>query len=101
MLPTPADRDHQLARQLGVALTAHRQRKGMSQEAVAHAAGVSRNYYQLLEHGWSVRAAKTPANPTLSVFVALAEALDVEPSKLLTEIYPPLPDVSVELGPLG
>lgn len=53
-----------------------RERRGITQESAAEAAGVSYIYWRQLERG-------TAANPSLGVLVALAVALGVEPMELL------------------
>lgn len=51
-----------------------RKAKGLSQEALAHEAGMSMRYLAGLERG--------EENPSLLFLVKLAEALDVEPTDL-------------------
>lgn len=65
------------AQRLGALLSALRQERGLSQEDVAHAAGMSRNHLQLLEAGLSNRDG-TPANPRLSTLISLAAALGTD-----------------------
>lgn len=69
------------ARALGVKLQRARLAKGMSQEAVAHAAGISTFTYQKFEKGESKPG--TPMNPRLRTLLALAEALDVRVGELV------------------
>lgn len=69
----PLDRD--LAVKLGHRIQRLRIEAGLSQERVAHLAGISRNHYQLLERGLSDRAKNTPSNPTLTTIVDVAAAL--------------------------
>lgn len=52
-----------------------RTERGMSQENVAYAAGLTRYTYQRLERGLGTNA--LAANPTLATLVAVAQALDV------------------------
>ena len=73
------------ARELGVALSPHRHRVGLSQERVAHAAGVTRGYYQQLESGTS-RTGRV-ANPTIQNLIALAQVLETT----VAELLPPSP----------
>ena len=54
---------------------------GMSQEAVAHAAGISTFTYQKFEKGESKPG--TPMNPRLRTLLALAGALEVEVGELV------------------
>ena len=69
------------ARALGVKLQRARLAKGMSQEAVAHAAGISTFTYQKFEKGESKPG--TPMNPRLRTLFALAGALEVGVGELL------------------
>ena len=69
------------ARTLGLKLQRARLAKGMSQEAVAHAAGISTFTYQKFEKGESKPG--TPMNPRLRTLLALAEALEVGVGELL------------------
>lgn len=69
------------ARALGVKLQRARLAKGMSQEAVAHAAGISTFTYQKFEKGESKPG--TPMNPRLRTLLALAETLDVRVGELV------------------
>ncbi|QPE05915.1 helix-turn-helix transcriptional regulator [Microbacterium schleiferi] len=68
---------------LGVSLSRARADRGLSQERVAHAAGISTFTYRKLEKGESNPG--TPANPRLRTLVSLAEVLDVP----LRSILPP------------
>jgi DNA-binding XRE family transcriptional regulator len=70
------------ARELGVNLARARDISGLSQERVAHAAGISTFTYRKFEKGESNPG--TPANPRLKTLIALCEVLDVE----LTELLP-------------
>ena len=69
------------ARALGVKLQRARLAKGMSQEAVAHAAGISTFTYQKFEKGESKPG--TPMNPRLRTLFALAGVLEVEVGELV------------------
>lgn len=80
--PNQTDADWwQFARALGVKLQRARLAKGMSQEAVAHAAGISTFTYQKFEKGESKPG--TPMNPRLRTLLALAETLDVRVGELV------------------
>lgn len=68
---------------LGVALARARAHRGLSQERVAHAAGISTFTYRKLEKGESNPG--TPANPRLRTLASLAEVLGVP----LASILPP------------
>ena len=74
------------ARELGVLLHRERICKGLSQERLAFAAGISAFTYRKLEKGESNPG--TPANPRLRTLVALAEVLGIPLSALL----PPDPE---------
>lgn len=69
------------ARALGLRLQRARLAKGMSQEAVAHAAGISTFTYQKFEKGESKPG--TPMNLRLRTLLALAETLDVRVGELV------------------
>lgn len=76
-------------RALGIVLQRERVQAGLSQESLAHRAGITRTHYQQLEKG-SWNAAK-PANPSLKVLIRIAAALEVP----LTELLGQLPPVNV------
>ena len=69
------------ARELGVRMLRARAEKQMSQEQVAHAAGLATFTYRKLEKGESNPG--TAANPRLRTLVALAEVLGAPLSELL------------------
>lgn len=71
------------ARTLGVNLTRARKKSGLSQERVAHEAGISTFTYRKLEKGESNPG--TSANPRLRTLAALAEVLDVAVAELLPD----------------
>lgn len=77
----PDDAWDAYVRELGIALARARDRRGLSQEAVAHAAGISTFTYRKLEKGQSNPG--TPANPRLHTLASLAEVLGVPLSGLL------------------
>lgn len=74
---------HAYVRQLGINLARARDRAELSQERVAHAAGISTFTYRKLEKG--VSNPGTPANPRLRTLVALAEVLDMDVKALLPD----------------
>ena len=88
-MPRPAE--PQLERRLADALAARlrelRSAKGLSQEAVAHAAGIHRNHYQLLESGLSDRKKQSPANPRLSTLVALCRVYGTTVPDLVVDVF--------------
>ncbi|MEN2740454.1 helix-turn-helix transcriptional regulator [Microbacterium sp. X-17] len=73
------------AEALGLALSNARRRRGLSQERIAHAAGISTFTYRKLEKGESNPG--TPANPRLVTLVSLAEVLHVP----VVDLLPPDP----------
>ena len=73
-----------IARQLGLRLQRARIAKGLSQEALAHAAGISTYTYQKFEKGESRPG--TPMNPRLRTLIALAAALDMRVEELVGEL---------------
>ena len=77
----PADDWSRYARELGLRLQRLRHERGMTQERLAVAAGITAFTYRKLEKGESNPG--TPANPRLRTLVALAAALNVELDALL------------------
>jgi transcriptional regulator with XRE-family HTH domain len=77
-------------RELGVRLHRARVRKGLTQERLAVAAGVTAFTYHKLEKGESNPG--TPANPRLRTLVSLAEVLEVDLVDLLPPGPPPVAD---------
>lgn len=77
-----------LALALGRRLADLRETRGLTQEVVADAAGISRNHYQLLEQGLTNRKTRRPANPRLATLVALSEALGVSVPELIASVFP-------------
>lgn len=73
---------------LSVQLRRHRLAVGLSQEEVAHRAGLSRFIYRQYESGESRRG--TAANPALRSILAIAQVLQVPIGELLPE---PVPDL--------
>lgn len=69
---------------LGSRLSVARQRLGLSQERVAHAAGISSYTYQKFEKGESKPG--TPMNPRLTTLVALCQVLDLDLADFLGEM---------------
>lgn len=79
--------ERELAAALGRSLVELRESRGLTQEFVAEAAGLSRNHYQLLETGLSNRKTRKPANPRLSTLIALSNVLGVEVPELVAAIF--------------
>lgn len=69
------------ARDLGILLQRERLRRGLSQERLAVAAGITAFTYRKLEKGESNPG--TPSNPRLLTLVAIAEVLAVPVATLL------------------
>ena len=65
---------------LGVNVRHYRKLKGLTQEQLAAEAGMERSYVSDLERG--------TRNPSVLALGRLADALDVEPSKLLEAVRP-------------
>lgn len=76
------------ARQLGTELQRLRIARGLSQEHLAYAAGITRYTYQKLERGES--SPGSPANPSLRNIMAIAQQLDVTLDELLPKPWPAL-----------
>lgn len=74
--------------QLGLNLQRLRIERGLSQEQLAYAAGLSRYTYQKFEKGQSMPG--TPANPSLRNVMALAQVLGVSLDKLVPQPWPDL-----------
>lgn len=79
--------EQELAKALGDRLIELRQARGLTQENVAQAAGISRNHYQLLESGLGQRGERKPANPRLSTLIALSEVLGTSLPDLINAIF--------------
>lgn len=74
------------ARELGHNLNRLRTERGMSQERLAHAAGISAFTYQKFEKGESRPG--SPMNPRLITLVSLCQVLQVSVEQLLPENAP-------------
>lgn len=71
------------ARELGLELQRRRLSIDLSQEDLAHRAGMTRTHYQQIERGqWKPGQ---PANPSLRVVVRLCQALGLAPSEVLPD----------------
>lgn len=73
------------AKRLGDALRELRTRRGLTQEALAYQAGITKNQVQLIEAGRSSgrKDAVGQSNPRLSTLAGLAEVLEIDISELL------------------
>ena len=99
-MPSVPSADRAVAEALGARLRQVREAGGWSQEAVAHRAGISRNHLQLIEQGLSDRASRAPFNPHLSLLMALCQALEMDLSRLVVDIFGPPSGLAVEVGDL-
>ncbi len=64
----------------GEALKRWREKRGLTQEALAHAAGITTAYAGMVERGRKV--------PSLTVVLKLCRALDCAPGELLSDFTP-------------
>ncbi|MDI6023584.1 helix-turn-helix transcriptional regulator [Leucobacter sp. UT-8R-CII-1-4] len=85
-----ADSWEAFVRELRLRLQRARAATGLSQEKIAHAAGISTFTYLKLEKGESNPG--TAANPRLKTLVALAEILGVNTRDLLSDDSPRVAD---------
>ncbi len=76
------------SRAMGVALQRLRLERGLSQERLAHMAGIAAYTYQKFEKGESKPG--TPMNPRLFTLLALAEVLEVKLEDIVPAEWPDL-----------
>ena len=86
--PSPQRDRAEFSRELGIILQRLRIERGLSQERLAHLAGISTYTYQKFEKGESKPG--TPMNPRLFTLIALAQVLDVSIERLLPAELPDL-----------
>jgi len=84
----PAPSWDEFAREIGARLHRARVRQGLSQERVAHLAGIAGFTYQKFEKGESRPG--TPMNPRLTTLLALCQVLDLTVGELLPPGAPDL-----------
>lgn len=84
----PGDYWAEYARRVGTELQRRRVARGLSQERLAAAAGITRYTYQKMEKGESSPGA--PLNPSLHSIMAVAQQLDVTLDELLPQPWPDL-----------
>ncbi|QEO10629.1 helix-turn-helix domain-containing protein [Protaetiibacter larvae] len=84
MRDDPEGRWDAYAREFGVRLHRTRVAVGLTQEDLAHAAGITRSHYQQLEKGLSRPG--VAANPSLRTLISLARALGVRPEELIPRL---------------
>ncbi len=77
-MPRSARGNRALAQEFGDRVRARREHLGFTQEGLAEAAGVHRTYIGHLERGES--------SPTLYNLVRIAEALEIDPGKLMARM---------------
>ena len=82
----------EFSRAIGVALQRLRLERGLSQERLAHMAGIAAYTYQKFEKGESKPG--TPMNPRLFTLMALAEVLEVSLTDLIPTDWPDLTEGS-------
>lgn len=76
-------KNHDRFIQLGIAISALRKMRGLSQEKLAEKAGISRSLLGVIEAPSIAKAF------SLEVFYDIADALDVDPSDLITaSVFP-------------
>jgi len=77
--------DEDAAKRLGSTLRDLRKARGLSQETLAHEAGITKNQLQLIESGRSTGRADSagPSNPRMSTLAGLARVLDTSVADLL------------------
>ena len=85
---TPTGDWERFARELGTNISRWRLVRGLSQEELAYAAGLSRYTFQKFEKGESMPG--TPANPSLRNVMAIAQVLEVSLETLLPTPWPDL-----------
>jgi transcriptional regulator with XRE-family HTH domain len=78
------------ARELGLRLLSARTERGLSQERLAHLAGISSYTYQKFEKGESRPGA--PMNPRLTTLLSLCEVLEMKIEDLLPPVAPEMLD---------
>jgi transcriptional regulator with XRE-family HTH domain len=72
------------ARELGLEVQRRRIAAGLTQEELAHRAGLTRTHYQQIEKGEWRRG--SPANPSIKVLAHLARALNVQVGDLAPSV---------------
>lgn len=79
--------DEVKAKRLGETLRTLRGKSGLSQESLAHAAGITKNQLQLLEAGRSTgrKDGVGPSNPRMTTLSGLAEVFGTSVSKILID----------------
>lgn len=75
------------AARLGTTLRRMRNDRGLSQEALAYQAGITKNQLQLIEAGRSTgrREGAGPSNPRMATLAGLADVLDVSVAAMMAE----------------
>ncbi|MFD4957754.1 helix-turn-helix domain-containing protein [Microbacterium sp. NPDC058389] len=78
--------DQESSARLGDVIRRLRGERGLSQESLAHQAGITKNQLQLIEAGRASGASDKPgpSNPKLSTLSGLASVLNLTVAELLT-----------------
>lgn len=84
---TVSEADRTLAKALAESLRRHRKKTGLSQEKLAHAAGIDWKYYQNLENEKSGSAKGSAANPTIQILWKLSGAYGVSLPDLINDAF--------------
>ncbi|WP_367316743.1 helix-turn-helix domain-containing protein [Agreia sp. PsM10] len=85
------------ARLLGIRIKQLRKDRGLTQENLAHAAGITKNAIQLIESGrGSAREDGPPSNLRLTSLFGLAEALGTSPAELILGLEHPSASVETD-----
>lgn len=79
--------NEQKAEQLGAALRRLRNDSGLSQEALAYQAGITKNQLQLIEAGRSTgrKEGAGPSNPRMATLIGISGVLGISVAQLMTE----------------
>lgn len=80
MPPRSRAKDKRVAAEFGQRLRAARTEAGLSQEALAHAAGLHPTYISNAERGYSC--------PTIYTVIRLAKALAIDPGEMIAGMEP-------------
>ena len=79
--------NEETAARLGATLRRLRSESGLSQESLAHHAGITKNQLQLIESGRSTgrKDGPGPSNPRMETLAGLAGALEMSVAQLMGE----------------
>lgn len=85
MSKRPSPIEYLIAKAISNNISRRRKELNLSQEAVANAAGIDRNHYQVIESGRSDRKTNHPLNPRLNTLFAISKVLDCTVIDLLED----------------